>query len=185
MGGCSSLFSRDWEKLAAEFLQPMLHLPRHPIALARFGIPAACRRHCLRISFQARTGARVVRWNRRAFFFCRCMRLCHLHSRLCLEWLATPWDGQFREGGSQAITNSLAAYLRELGGEIGTQRRVERLVDLPKSRAVLLDTSPWNFLRIAGERLPTWYRRRLHRFRHAPGIFKIELCAELADPMEN
>src|ERR1041385_5630763 len=32
--------ARDWEKLATEFLQPMLHLPRHPIALARFGIPA-------------------------------------------------------------------------------------------------------------------------------------------------
>src|SRR5207237_8243394 len=34
--------SRNWDKLAAEFLQPMLHLPRHPIALSRFGIPAAC-----------------------------------------------------------------------------------------------------------------------------------------------
>ena len=31
--------ARNWEKLANEFLQPMLHLPRHPIALARFGIP--------------------------------------------------------------------------------------------------------------------------------------------------
>jgi phytoene dehydrogenase-like protein len=28
--------ARDWEKLAPEFLQPMLHLPRHPLALARF-----------------------------------------------------------------------------------------------------------------------------------------------------
>src|SRR3954466_8792561 len=26
---------RDWGKLAPEFLQPMLHLPRHPIALGR------------------------------------------------------------------------------------------------------------------------------------------------------
>src|SRR5438876_443486 len=32
--------ARNWEKLANEFLQPMLHWPRHPIALARFGIPA-------------------------------------------------------------------------------------------------------------------------------------------------
>src|SRR5438309_295502 len=31
--------TRDWEKLAKEFLQPMLHLPRHAFALARFGIP--------------------------------------------------------------------------------------------------------------------------------------------------
>src|ERR1043165_6734867 len=34
--------ARNWEKLANEFLQPMLHLPRHPIALAQFGIPALC-----------------------------------------------------------------------------------------------------------------------------------------------
>src|SRR5262252_2596278 len=32
--------ARNWEKLANEFLQPILHLPRHPVALARFGIPA-------------------------------------------------------------------------------------------------------------------------------------------------
>src|SRR6266850_2516552 len=34
--------ARDWEKLSAEFLQPILHLPRHPIALGRFGIRALC-----------------------------------------------------------------------------------------------------------------------------------------------
>src|SRR5881398_908110 len=34
--------ARNWEKLANEFLQPMLHLPRHPMALAQFGIPALC-----------------------------------------------------------------------------------------------------------------------------------------------
>src|SRR6184192_1178449 len=32
--------ARNWEKLANEFLQPMLHLPQHPFALARFGLPA-------------------------------------------------------------------------------------------------------------------------------------------------
>src|SRR5256714_7042458 len=31
-----------WQTLAKEFLQPMLHFPQHPIALARFGIPAIC-----------------------------------------------------------------------------------------------------------------------------------------------
>src|SRR5262252_6401899 len=31
---------RHWNDLANEFLQPMLHLPRHPITLAHFGIPA-------------------------------------------------------------------------------------------------------------------------------------------------
>ena len=32
--------ARDWDKVAAEFLQPMLHLPRHPLSLARFGLAA-------------------------------------------------------------------------------------------------------------------------------------------------
>src|SRR5438309_12050269 len=31
--------TRDWEKLATEFLQPMLHLPRHPFEIGR----ASCR----------------------------------------------------------------------------------------------------------------------------------------------
>lgn len=31
---------RDWENLAEEFLQPVLHFPSHPIPLARFGAAA-------------------------------------------------------------------------------------------------------------------------------------------------
>src|SRR5438874_472322 len=77
-------------------------------------------------------------------------------------------------GGSQAIANALANYLRELGGKIEINHRAENLNDLPKSRAVLLDVSVWEFLRIAREQLPTAYRRRLESFRHGPGIFKID-----------
>jgi phytoene dehydrogenase-like protein len=39
----------------------------------------------------------------------------------------------------------------------------------------------WEFLRIAGDRLPSAYRRRLESFRHAPGIFKIDYA--LSDPI--
>src|SRR5262249_61850617 len=77
-------------------------------------------------------------------------------------------------GGSQQISNALAAYLRELGGKIELNHRVESLNDLPKSRVILLDVSVWEFLRIIGQQLPLRYRRRLESFRHAPGIFKID-----------
>jgi phytoene dehydrogenase-like protein len=30
----------NWQKLVAEFLQPILHIPRHPFTLARFGLRA-------------------------------------------------------------------------------------------------------------------------------------------------
>jgi len=84
-------------------------------------------------------------------------------------------------GGSQTITNALANYLRKLGGKIDINHRVESLDDLPKSRAVLLDVSAWEFVRIAGEGLSKVYRDRLEKFRHAPGIFKID-CA-LSSPI--
>jgi len=84
-------------------------------------------------------------------------------------------------GGSQQISNALAAYLRELGGKIEVNHRIENLHDLPKSRAILLDVSVWEFLRIAGQQLPSRYRRRLESFRHAPGIFKIDYA--LSEPI--
>jgi len=35
-------FIPHWKNLANEFLQPMLHLPRHPVILAHFGILGLC-----------------------------------------------------------------------------------------------------------------------------------------------
>jgi phytoene dehydrogenase-like protein len=85
-------------------------------------------------------------------------------------------------GGSQAIANALANYLSELGGKLEINHRAENLNDLPKSRAVLLDLSVWEFFRIAGRQLPTAYRRRLESFRHGPGIFKIDYALSEAIP---
>src|SRR5438477_138111 len=84
-------------------------------------------------------------------------------------------------GGSQQISNALAAYLRELGGKIEVNHRIENLRDLPKPRAIFLDVSVWEFLRIAGQQLPSRYRSRLESFRHAPGIFKIDYA--LSEPI--
>src|ERR1700737_1347382 len=35
-GNLMKSLTRDWEKLGPDFLQPMLHLPRHPFAFGRF-----------------------------------------------------------------------------------------------------------------------------------------------------
>jgi phytoene dehydrogenase-like protein len=84
-------------------------------------------------------------------------------------------------GGSQQISNALAGYLRELGGKIEVNHRIENLNEPPKSRAILLDVSVWEFLRIAGQQLPWRYRHQLESFRHAPGIFKIDYA--LSEPV--
>jgi phytoene dehydrogenase-like protein len=80
----------------------------------------------------------------------------------------------FARGGSQRLADALASYLRSLGGEIVTGTPIASLDDLPPARAVLCDTTPRQWLRIAGARVPARYRRRLERFRYGPGVFKID-----------
>lgn len=82
------------------------------------------------------------------------------------------------KGGSGRITEALAAYLRSMGGVIETGRRIRTMGDLPPAKAYLFDTSPSALADIAGERLPESYRRRLRRFRHAPGVFKIDYALD-------
>jgi len=78
------------------------------------------------------------------------------------------------EGGSQRITDALAAILGEHGGEVVTGTEVTSLSELPSARAVLLDVTPRQLLRIAGDRLPARYARALRRFQYGPGIFKVD-----------
>ena len=70
--------------------------------------------------------------------------------------------------------DGLASLLRSMGGEIETGVRVDSLAQLPASRLVLLDVTPRQFIRIAGDRLLPAYRRRLERYRYGPGVFKMD-----------
>jgi phytoene dehydrogenase-like protein len=84
-------------------------------------------------------------------------------------------------GGAQRISDVLAAYLRELGGRVETSRRVSNLEELPPSDVTLLDLTAWQAARIANGRLPENYRRRLERFPHGPGVFKVDFA--LSEPI--
>src|SRR5207249_7285778 len=162
--------ARNWEKLANEFLQPMLHLPRHPMALARFGIPALCPASLLEKILFKHEAAQALFAGIAAHSFLPLESIASSAFGLVLGMAGHAVGWPIPRGGSQQIANALANYLRELGGKIETNHRIENLDDLPKARAVLLDVSVWEFSRIAGQQLPSRYRRRLESFRHAPGI---------------
>jgi phytoene dehydrogenase-like protein len=87
-------------------------------------------------------------------------------------------------GGSQSIADALASYLDSLGGEIVTDWRVKSISELPAAKAVLLDVSPKVLLEIAGSRLTHHYQDRLRRFRHGPGVFKVDWALSEPIPWE-
>ena len=177
--------TRNWSKLANEFLQPMLHVPRHPFALARFGIPALCPTTFLAKTIFNSEEARALFAGIAAHSFLPLERLASSAFALVLGAAGHAVGWPIPRGGSQSISNALANYLRELGGKIETNRCVHRLDDLPKSRAVLFDVSAWQFAKIAGDRLPGNYRRRLENFRHAPGVFKIDYALSSSIPWKS
>ena len=173
--------ARNWENLSIEFLQPMLHWPQHPLTLAHFGILALCPATLLAKFIFKGEPARALFGGIAAHSFLPLEAPVSSAFALVLGLAGHAVGWPIPRGGSQQISNALAAYLRELGGKIEVNRRIENLRDLPKSRAILLDVSVWEFLRIAGQQLPSRYRRRLESFRHAPGIFKIDYA--LSEPI--
>lgn len=186
LGADGDAYRRQFEPLVSAFARLLpdilgpLRMPRHPWLLMKFGLAAirSAEGWARRFRGEAARGL----WAGNA-----------AHSILPLDRPLTAAVGlmlmaaghavgwPLPEGGSQRIADALAGYLRSLGGHIATGRPVASLEELPKSHVVLLDVAPRGVLRVAGRSLPAGYRRRLARFRHGPGIFKIDYA--LAGPV--
>ena len=173
---------RDWEKLAVEFLQPMLHLPKHPIALGRFGIAAIAPAKLLAKLLFRTHYARALFAGIAAHSFLPLEALVSSAFGFVLAAAGHAAGWPIPRSGSQSISNALANYLRDLGGKIETGQGVERIDQLPESRAAFFDTTVWQFNQVAGDRLPSRYRQKLESFRHGPGIFKIDYALSAPIP---
>jgi phytoene dehydrogenase-like protein len=159
-----------WDGLSLDVLGP-LRAPRHPLTLARFGSFAVWPANALAKTLFREERTRAVFAGMAA------------HSMMTLDHLLTAGFGitliagahavgwPMARGGSQKIADALACYLRSLGGEIVTGVRVQSVDELPPARAILFDVTPRQLLRIAGDRLPSRYRRALERYRYGPGVF--------------
>ena len=164
---------RDWEMLAPELLGP-LRFPSHPFAMTRFGLNG----------IRAAAGFVNSRFkeDRTRTFFAGVVA----HSCLSLDRVGTTAFGlvlltlghavgwPIPRGGAQKVSDALARYLKELGGEIITSSRVESIADLPPSRCVLFDVTPRQLVRIAGERFPKSFSAKLSEYRYGPAAFKLD-----------
>jgi phytoene dehydrogenase-like protein len=158
-----------------EILRPIgaLPPPRHPFLLAHFGLVGL--QSAMQLAKRFKTPhARALLGGSAAHSFLPLDRTgsASFGLALILAGHATGWPAA--KGGSVAIVGAMASYLRSLGGEIRTGHVVRSLRDVPESRAVLFDTSPYQLADIAGDALPPGYVRKLRRFRFGPGAFKVD-----------
>jgi len=155
-------------------LGPVVHLPRHPLLLARLGVPGLLPASRLASLVFREPRARALLAGAAAH------SLLSLHEPVTgaygLVMLVSAHAGgwAFARGGSSAVANALVKSLEAHGAEIRCGEPVASLKDLPASRAVMLDLVPKGVLEVAGDALPAGYRRWLARYRYGPGVFKLD-----------
>ncbi|MDK3257587.1 phytoene desaturase family protein [Blastococcus capsensis] len=89
------------------------------------------------------------------------------------------------QGGSQRMADAMVTALEEQGGEVATDHEVTDLREFDGVPAVLLDTTPSAFVRMAGDRVHEGYRRWVSRYRHGPGVFKVDWALSEPVPWTN
>lgn len=171
----------NWDLLFDEIMGPMLHVPKRPLMLAKFGLNALQPAMMLTVRHFRTEESKALVGGIAA------------HSLLPLEAPASSAIGlvlaaaghtvgwPMPRGGAQSLADALTAVFLSLGGEIQTGRRIEQLEELPPSEITLLNLTVHQFLRIAGAWLPPRYRRRLRQYRFGPAVFKVDYA--LSEPV--
>jgi phytoene dehydrogenase-like protein len=171
-----------WEDLAGEILQPILHIPGHPVSLARFGVRALWPAESIIRHWFRQEPARALFAGLAAHSFLPLSAPGSAAVGLVLGMMGHAVGWPFPRGGAQAITAALLGAFRQAGGQIECNAPVRSLSELPAARIILLDVSLSQFLRLAGNQLPSGYRRALQRFHPAPGVFKIDYALDAPVP---
>jgi len=173
----------DWPSIASDALGP-LHIPKHPIAMARFGLKALRSASSVADNFKTEKAKGLF-----AGMAAHCMQpLTNLSSAataLVLTSAAHLKGWPLPKGGSQQIANALASYFVSLGGKIETNTYITLLNQLPSSDAVLFDITPKQLLQIAGHKFSNIYKWQLQRYRYGMGIFKIDWALDGQIPFTN
>ena len=174
-------FVDRWQHLLADALGP-LKVPRHPLLLARFGLVALPPTTWLTRAVFRGSRARALFAGMAAHATLPLGRppSAAFGMMLGLTGHAVGWP--IPRGGSGNLTSALVSYLRSLRGEVLTGAPVLALDELPRARAVLLDLTPRQILRLGGTCLPRQYRAQLARYQYGLGTFKVDYALDAPIP---
>lgn len=169
--------SRGYDALAEDVYHPLIHFPRHPLRLARFGLPSALPATVLARRLGTAEGAALFA-GIAGHAYAPLDRPFSAAIGMALTCAGHAYGWPVAKGGSIAIAEAWASVIREHGSRIETGRRVRSLDELPGADAVVLDLAPRGAVELAGERLPRRVARAYRRYKYGPGAFKLDLAIE-------
>ncbi|MEA2494150.1 MAG: hypothetical protein QOJ29_2061 [Thermoleophilaceae bacterium] len=169
--------SKSFGSLTDDLFRPVLHVPRHPLQLARFGTPAALPATTLARALKT-PKARALFGGVAAHAFTPLNRPMSSSVGMALTCALHAFGWPVARGGSQAIPDALASYIRQHGGRIETGARVASLAQVSDADAVVFDLAPVGVAEVMGDRLPARVARAYRRYRHGPAAFKVDFAVE-------
>jgi phytoene dehydrogenase-like protein len=162
-----------WQDLLQDVFVPP-GIPKHPVFFAKFGLLAIRPATSLARAYFKSERARALFAGVAAHSMLPLEKLTTSAVALVLAVAGHAAGWPFARGGSQQLTAALVRYLESLGGRVITNCYVESLEQLPPARAILLDVTPRQLIRMAGAKLPGSYRRNLEHFEYGPGVYKLD-----------
>ncbi len=172
---------RNADDLFKFILQPIRPDPRN-VRHIRFGLDALRSASGLARAWFTGEKAKALFAGNAAHSFLRLDQRGSAAFGLALIVAAHRYGWPFPRRGSQSIVDALAAHYLDLGGELVTGVDVKSMADVPTSRSYVFDTTPSQWLDIAGDRLQGIYRMQAGRFRHGPGAFKVDYALNAPIP---
>ncbi|HEX9259713.1 MAG TPA: NAD(P)/FAD-dependent oxidoreductase [Acidimicrobiales bacterium] len=171
---------RNWDGFLASTMSPLVSVPRAPITMARFGITGGPGATTMARLFET-DEARGILAGLAAHSM---LPLSHPFTTglgLALAACAHRVGWPVAAGGSQSIVDALASVIKANDGEMVTGHHVRSLSELPSAKATLLDVTPHQFVAMSGTELSGWSGRRYRRWKHGPGVCKVDYL--LSAPM--
>ena len=161
----------DWEGLRHDLLKP-IGWPRHPFAMARFGLLGLRSARALAESHFKGVRARALFAGLAAHSFLPLESPVSAAFGLVLGVAAHAVGWPIPQGGAQSIADALVSCLQQAGGRVTTDARVTSLRSLGHPDLTLLDVTPRQFLALGA--MPRHFRQKMQRYRYGPGVFKMD-----------
>ena len=161
-------FVRHFDAFADSTLAPAIRQARHPVLAARLGpllvLPGTTLAHLFSTD-EAR--ALLIGLSSHATVPVSRPLTAGVGLTLLAAAHAVGWP--MIRGGTQVLTEQLAALVRAEGGEIVVDREVTSLTGLPPARVTLLDVTPRQFADIV-----PGAARAYRRWKYGPGVCKVD-----------